>query len=166
MAHSRTRWGVDDTGQFLSRAIASGIPAGLAAGVWGALFSGLRGLPWWSALAMYTSHLGGVSPKPIVAHGLIGAVTSGLVWLVLLGMALGAVYGLLAGVATPWPFDRRRMAAVGLLLGVVVYGLAAAWRVSLLPGPFDLRLPGFADALAMGLMGAVIGACAAVPEHH
>jgi len=164
MEDSRRRLGVTDSGQFLSRAIVTGVPAGLAAAVWGALYAGLAGLPWWSPLALYSTHMWGLTREAILAAGLSAAVLAGLVWMAMLGMAVGAVFGLLAGVAAPTHAGRRLMCGVGFVFGLILFGAAAHAQVSLLPPSFADRLPAWVGALALGIVGAVVGGWAtAVP---
>lgn len=159
------RMGVSDSGQFLSRAIITGVPAAMAAALWGALYAGLAGLPWWSPLALYSTHMWGLSPELVVASGLFAAVVAGLVWLAMLGIAVGAIWGLLAGTVAPQPAGRRLMCAIGFVFGLALFGLATSARISLLPPIFHADLAPWAAALALGVMGAIIGGWSApIPE--
>jgi len=157
----RRGFGIVDSGHFLSQAIVCGVPAGLGAAVWAALCAGFLGMPWWSPLALYSTHMAGLSRTAVVAPGLVAAVVAGCVWLALLGMAVGAVWGLVAGVAAPRPARRRQTALLGFFFGVVLFGLAAGARVALLPPSFQADLPAWTRAVALGVMAAVIGAWAA-----
>ncbi len=154
---SRVPFGRPDAGHFLAQAIVCGVPAGVCAGIWAALGAAFLGLPWWSPLALYTTHMAGLSRRAVVAHSLVAAVIAGLVWLALLGMALGALWGLIAGVAAPRPASRRLMAGIGFIYGMLVFALVASTRTSLLPPPFARDLPEWVRAEALGVMGAVIG---------
>lgn len=158
---TRRGYGIADSGHFLSQAIVSGVPAGLAAGLWGAICAAFLGMPWWSPLALYSTHMAGLSRVAVVAPNLGGAVVAGCVWLALLGMAVGALWGLIAGVAAPRPSLRGQTALFGFLFGVVLFGLAVSARVALLPPSFQRDLPAWTRAVALGVMAAVIGAWAA-----
>lgn len=152
--------GATDSGHFLAQAIAAAVPAGLAAALWAALAAGFAGLPWWSPLALYSTHMGGLSRTPVVAAGLAGAVVAGCVWLMLLALAVGALWGLLAGAAAPRPLQRRRHALLGLLFGLLLFGLASAAGASVLPPALVRDLPEWSRALTLGIMGAVVGGLA------
>lgn len=150
-----------DSGWFLSRAITGGVLGGIVAAIWGALWSGLTGLPWWSALALYSTTFGGISHTPVVAAGLGAAVVAGIVWLVLVGMALGAVFGLVAGTAGPGQFGNTGPVIVGTLLALVVFGLALSGGVQLLSPAYTVHVPLWGRAVAFGLMGFTAGSAAA-----
>jgi hypothetical protein len=151
----------NDGGLLLSRAIRGGVGGGLAAGLVGTLVAASRGLPWWSALALYTTTFGGLSPAPVVAQGLAQAVLAGLVWLAGLGMALGALFGLVAGTVGP---HRLRPASAGLLgaaLALSLFGAASSAGIPLLSPAFRVAVPPLGRAAALTAMGATLGAWAA-----
>ncbi len=152
--------GTYDSGRFLSRAVAGGVLGALVAGAWAALLGGLSGLPWWSPLALYSTTLFGL-PQPIIAAGLTGAVTAGLVWLALVGMALGGIYGLLVGTAGPHILRGVAPAVLGALLGLLIFLVAFSAGRSLLSPVFVAHIPLWGRAVAFAWMGLTIGAFAA-----
>ena len=152
--------GTYDSGRFLARAVAGGVLGGLVAAVWAALLGGLSGLPWWSPLALYSTTLFGL-PHPIVAGGLTGAVTAGFVWLALVGMALGALYGLLTGSVGPHRMRGPAASILGALLGLLVFLVAFSGGLSLLSPVFVAHIPMWGRAVAFALMGLTLGAFAA-----
>lgn len=152
--------GTYDSGRFLSRAVTGGVLGGLVAGAWAAMLAGLSGLPWWSPLALYSTTLFGLR-HPVVAAGLTGAVTAGLVWLALLGMAIGGVYGLLIGSAGPQRLRGGSAGVLGILVALLLFGVALSGRVSLLSPPFIADIPLWGRAVAFAWIGLTLGAFAA-----
>lgn len=148
-----------DAGPFLSRSIVAGVPAGLAAALWAVLVGSATGLAWWVPVALFRTRMAGLSRTPVVAHSLAGAVAAGAVWLMLLGMAFGGLWGLLAGtVGRAWP--RGASAILGFVYGAILFILAATAHTVLLPPTLTAELPGWARLCACGVLGAVIGAYA------
>jgi len=147
----------DDAGRFLARAVTGGVLGGLLAAAWSALASTGAGLPWWSALALYSTRLWGLAPQPIVAAGLGGAVLAGVTWLLGLGLAAGAMFGLLAGALAPHQLSRRALAVLGAGFGLTLFILAASARTALLSPAFAAELPGWARAVGLALIGAAAG---------
>lgn len=151
--------GVTDSGQWFSRAFVGGLLGGLVAGLWTALYTGIAGLPWWSGLALYRTHLFGLSRKPLITGSLTDAVVAGCVWFMIAGLIAGALFGLLGGTLLPSHLRSRQVGLGGLVFGVVLYGLFA-WGVPFLPGAATAHMAMWGRLVALLLMGWTIGGVA------
>jgi hypothetical protein len=153
--------GVRDAGAFLVRSITGGLGGGLLAAAWAAVYAGLVGLPLWSPLAWYHPHYLGLSPRGVATGSLAAAVAAGVVWQVLVGMAVGALYALVAGTFVPPRALRRYGVAAGAGFGLAVWALARAAGLSLASPGVARDLSGWAVALAFALTGAAAAATGA-----
>ncbi len=155
--------GRTDTGSFLSHAVLGGVLGGLVAALWVAIAGAFHGLRWWSPLALYRTRLWGLARHPIVASSTHAAVLAGVTWLLGVGLAGGALFGLLGGALLPARSGRTALVLSGGLLGIIVYLISGADRLILLGPAIAADLPSWVRAVALGLVGATSGWCAASP---
>lgn len=152
--------GVRDSGAFLARCITGGLVGGLVAAAWTAIYAGLRGLPLWSPLALYDAHFMGLSPKGLPTASLANAVVAGIVWQMLLGIALGAFFGLLAGAFLSPQVLGRTGALVGALYGFFLWAVLTAGGLTVESRAFRRDMASWSAAVAFLLIGLVVGAFA------
>jgi len=153
--------GVDDSGALAARCVTGGLLGGLVASAWAALYAQLAGLPYWSPLAMYHTRFLGFAHLPVSVRHLAAAVATGITWQILLGMALGALFALVAGTVLPAPLMARRGGWIGALYGLVLWALVTESHLPLASPPVRRDLPAWAIATAFALIGAAIGIGAA-----
>ncbi len=154
--------GISDSGQWLSRCFVAGVPAGLVAALWSMLSSGLRGLPWWSGLALYRMRLWGLNGPPVIAHSLAAAVTAGCVWLVVSGLLFGSLFGLVGGVLLPRS-DGTAVTLLGAIGGLLLLWAADGLGLGLVP-PTAHPLVHWSAWVAMALIGGTVAAIAHRPD--
>lgn len=149
--------GTRDAGPFMARCLTGGIAGGLAAAAWAAVAAGLVGLPLWSPLALYDTHFLGLSPAGVVTDRLVDAVAAGVVWQVLLGMVVAALFGLLAGTLLSERTLARSGPVVGAAYGLLFWAALAASGLRLEDAETASRLPPWAVPIMFALMGLFAG---------